>query len=93
MIVVMILMKIFALKTRRYPFVLKMSLSVKTRNVSIHPHSVMDQMTVVTSLMNDTATLMNALLVSPVLSHARIVLLGTSAPASQVCWISGFFLD
>lgn len=93
MIVVMILMKIFALKTRRLLLVLKKSSSVRTRNVSILQNSAMDPMIVMTSLMNDIATLMNVLLVSLVLSLVRIVLLGTSAPASQVSFFLSFFSD
>lgn len=82
-------MKTSALKTRLHLSVLRMSLSVRTRNASILPNSVMDPMTVVTSLMNDSATSTNAPLVSPVLSPVRTVLLVTSAPASLVRFFTG----
>lgn len=88
MIVVMILMKIFALKTKQHPIVLRKSLNVKTRIVFMPPNSVMDPMTVVTSLMNDFVTLMNAPLDLLVLNPARIVPLDTSAPAFQVTFFA-----
>ena len=87
MTVVMILMKIFASKTKQHQTVLRKSLNVRTRIVLMLLNCVMDPMIVETFPMNDIVTLMNAPLDSPVHNPARIVPLDTSAPAFQVAFL------